>query len=176
MRKHSMKNQRVNQEVHHELANIIRSELKDPRIDPMTSITAVEVAPDLKTCKAYVSVLKIRAMFENHVLGELDDAELEDAMELIYQAKELYGKEKAPVDKSALKAARKLPKKTDEEKEIRTQAIKAAKEKIQQTKEENLAIERAPIIMEDLNKFSGAAAQHKATLMQQSLANGKLHF
>ena len=126
--------------------------------------------------KAYVSVLKIRAMFENHVLGELDDAELEDAMELIYQAKELYGKEKAPVDKSALKAARKLPKKTDEEKESRTQAIKAAKEKIQQAKEENLAIERAPIIMEDLNKFSGAAAQHKATLMQQSLANGKLHF
>ncbi len=32
-------------------------DLKDPRIDPMTSVTKVEVAPDLKTCKAYVSVL-----------------------------------------------------------------------------------------------------------------------
>ena len=32
-------------------------ELKDPRIDPMTSVTKVEVAPDLKTCKAYISVL-----------------------------------------------------------------------------------------------------------------------
>lgn len=57
MRKNSMKSHRVNQEVMRELANIIRSEVKDPRIDPMTSITAVTVAPDLKTCKAYVSVL-----------------------------------------------------------------------------------------------------------------------
>ena len=69
MRKHSMKNQRVNQEVHHELANIIRSELKDPRIDPMTSITAVEVAPDLKTCKAYVSVLGGKESQDNTIAG-----------------------------------------------------------------------------------------------------------
>ena len=40
-----------------ELSNIIRSEIKDPRINPMTSVVAVEVAPDLKTCKAYISVL-----------------------------------------------------------------------------------------------------------------------
>ena len=38
-------------------SNIIRSEIKDPRINPMTSVVAVEVAPDLKTCKAYISVL-----------------------------------------------------------------------------------------------------------------------
>lgn len=30
---------------------------KDPRIHPMTSVMAVEVAPDLKTCRAYISVL-----------------------------------------------------------------------------------------------------------------------
>lgn len=40
-----------------ELSNIIRSEIKDPRISPMTSVTAVEVTPDLKYCKAYISVL-----------------------------------------------------------------------------------------------------------------------
>ena len=40
-----------------ELSNIIRSEIKDPRINHMTSVVAVEVAPDLKTCKAYISVL-----------------------------------------------------------------------------------------------------------------------
>ena len=32
-------------------------EIKDPRINPMTSVVAVEVAPDLKTCKAWISVL-----------------------------------------------------------------------------------------------------------------------
>ena len=57
MRKNSIKNTRVNAEVHKELAEIIRNDIKDPRIQPMTSVTAVEVAPDLKTCKAYISVL-----------------------------------------------------------------------------------------------------------------------
>ena len=56
MRKNSIKNTRINAEVQKELCNIIR-ELKDPRIGLMTSVTAVEVAPDLKTCKAYISVL-----------------------------------------------------------------------------------------------------------------------
>ena len=56
MRKNSIKNTRVNGEVQRELSNIIRGEIKDPRVAPMTSVVAVEVAPDLKTCKAYISV------------------------------------------------------------------------------------------------------------------------
>lgn len=44
-------------EVQRELSNIIRSEIKDPRLNPMTSVVHVEVAPDLKTCKAFISVL-----------------------------------------------------------------------------------------------------------------------
>lgn len=57
MRKNSIKNTRVNGEVQRELSNIIRMEIKDPRINPMTTVVAVEVAPDLKSCKAYISVL-----------------------------------------------------------------------------------------------------------------------
>ncbi len=59
MRKNSVKNIRVNEEVYRELANLIRSgEIKDPRVNPLiTSVISVEVAPDLKTCKAYISVL-----------------------------------------------------------------------------------------------------------------------
>lgn len=57
MRKNSIKNTRINGEVQRELSNIIRNEIKDPRIHPMTSVVTVEVAPDLKTCKAYISVL-----------------------------------------------------------------------------------------------------------------------
>lgn len=57
MRKNSVKNTRVNGEVQRVLAEIIRSEIKDPRINPMTSVVSVEVAPDLKTCKAWISVL-----------------------------------------------------------------------------------------------------------------------
>ena len=57
MRKNSIKNTRVNMEVQRELSNIIRGGIKDPRVAPMTSVVSVEVAPDLKTCKAYISVL-----------------------------------------------------------------------------------------------------------------------
>ena len=57
MRKNSIKNTRINGEVQRELSGIIRSEIKDPRIAMMTSVTGAAVAPDLKTCKVYVSVL-----------------------------------------------------------------------------------------------------------------------
>ena len=57
MRKNSIKNTRINGGVLRELSVIIRQEIKDPRIHMMTSVTGVEVAPDLKTCKAFISVL-----------------------------------------------------------------------------------------------------------------------
>lgn len=57
MRKNSIKNTRVNAEVQRELSIILQNGIKDPRVAPMTSVVAVEVAPDLKTCKAYISVL-----------------------------------------------------------------------------------------------------------------------
>jgi ribosome-binding factor A len=57
MRKNSIKNTRINGEVQRVLAEIIRGEIKDPRISPLTSVVAVEVAPDLKSCKAWISVL-----------------------------------------------------------------------------------------------------------------------
>ena len=55
MRKNSIKNTRVNGEVQRVLAEIIRGGIKDPRISPLTSVVAVEVSPDLKTCKAWIS-------------------------------------------------------------------------------------------------------------------------
>ena len=57
MRKNSIKTTRINAEVLRELSEIIRNGIKDPRIHPMTSVVSVEVTPDLKYCKAYISVL-----------------------------------------------------------------------------------------------------------------------
>ena len=67
--KEHIKNTRVNTEVLRELSNIIRNEIKDPRIHPMTSVMAVEVAPDLKTCKAYISVLGNQEAQEETMVG-----------------------------------------------------------------------------------------------------------
>ena len=69
MRKNSIKNTRINGEVQKELSTIIRNEIKDPRIHPMTSVMAVEVAPDLKTCKAYISVLGDKEAKEATIKG-----------------------------------------------------------------------------------------------------------
>ena len=74
MRKNSIKNTRINGEVQKELSTIIRNEIKDPRIHPMTSVMAVEVAPDLKTCKAYISVLGEKEAKEATIKG-LNSAE-----------------------------------------------------------------------------------------------------
>ena len=102
--------------------------------------------------KAYVDVLKIRAMFENHSLGALENEELADAMEIIREAKSNFGKEKIKADKSASKAEKKA------------------------IKETNLAVERADIIMQDLNKFSGEAGIARLTQAKADYANGILYF
>lgn len=73
MRKRSIKNTRVNTEVQRELSNIIRN-MKDPRVAPWTSVVAAEVAPDLKTCKVYISVLGDKKAQEDTIKG-LESAE-----------------------------------------------------------------------------------------------------
>ena len=69
MRKNSIKNTRINGEVQKVLSEIIRGEIKDPRINPMTSVVQVIVAPDLKTCKAYISVLGDEEAQKNTLAG-----------------------------------------------------------------------------------------------------------
>lgn len=122
--------------------------------------------------KAYVSVLKIRTMFENQALGLLDEEELKDTMAIILDAKRHYGKKKKNISKAALKKAKHLPKSNDKEKAIRAAEIKKAKQKIKQIKEHNLAVERAPIIIEDLNKFSTKAGKLRIAQAEKDFAAG----
>ena len=56
MRKNSTKNNRINGEVTRAISEIIRT-VKDPRVGVFTSVMDAVVAPDLKTCRVYVSVL-----------------------------------------------------------------------------------------------------------------------
>lgn len=102
--------------------------------------------------KAYVDVLRIRAMFENRSVGVLEDAELEEAMSAVMQAREFYGMEKLSVNKSDEKAVRKA------------------------NREINLAIERAAIIMEDLNKFSTEAGKARLQQAKKDVEKGPMYF
>lgn len=98
--------------------------------------------------RAYVDVLKIRAMFGNYALGKLDEDELAEGMEIISQAKQFYGKSKVAVSKKMTKAERK------------------------EARETNLAIERAAIIMADLEKFSGKAGQERLSQAEKDAEKG----
>lgn len=48
---------RINDEIMKEISQILRAEVKDPRIGVMTSVIRVDTTQDLKYCKVYVSVL-----------------------------------------------------------------------------------------------------------------------
>lgn len=69
MKKNSNRLVRINQEVQFDLSNIIREDLKDPRISPMTSIVKVDVTPDLKYCKVFISVLGDEAVQKETMEG-----------------------------------------------------------------------------------------------------------
>ncbi len=66
-----MKNRltRINDELQRELSNIIRMDVKDPRICTMTSVIRVETTQDLKFCKVFVSVLGTDEDKENVMKG-----------------------------------------------------------------------------------------------------------
>lgn len=47
---------RINEEVRREISNIIRDEIKDPRMTAMVSVTSVKVTKDLGYAKVSVSI------------------------------------------------------------------------------------------------------------------------
>ncbi|MPQ42416.1 30S ribosome-binding factor RbfA [Clostridium tarantellae] len=47
---------RINEEVRKEVSDIIRNDVKDPRLNSMISVTQVSVTKDLRYAKVYVSI------------------------------------------------------------------------------------------------------------------------
>ncbi|MBQ8504008.1 MAG: MFS transporter [Clostridia bacterium] len=122
----------------------------------------------------YIKVLKIRTMFENFGLGELEEDELISAMEIINLSKELENKEKIAVDKNLLKKAKKLPKSTPEEKKLRNEAIEAAKREIKAAVQYNIDVETTPIVLEELNKFSTLRYRKQLERARRVFAEGEI--
>jgi ribosome-binding factor A len=60
---------RINEEVKRVISEIIRNELKDPRISTLCSVVAAEVTPDLKFAKVYISVLGTEEEKKNTLAG-----------------------------------------------------------------------------------------------------------
>ena len=51
----SRRTSRVNEQLREEISDLIRNELKDPRLGGLVSITEVEVTPDFRSARVFVS-------------------------------------------------------------------------------------------------------------------------
>ena len=103
--------------------------------------------------KGMVKVLKIRAMFDDYAQGVLTDEQLVEGVELIREAQECEHKEKAPVSKAGLKAARETGDKAK---------FKEAKEQYKKLLADNEAIETSKYVLLELHRFE--TEQGKADL------------
>ena len=66
MKRHSQRAQRVGEQIQRELAQMLREQVKDPRVGRVT-ITAVEVSPDLSHAKVFITDLAGREHAEESV-------------------------------------------------------------------------------------------------------------
>lgn len=57
MKKNSNRMIRINDEIRKEISEILRADMKDPRIGVITSVIKVDTTNDLKYCKVYISIL-----------------------------------------------------------------------------------------------------------------------
>lgn len=57
MKKNSNRMIRINDEIKKEISEILRADMKDPRVGVITSVIKVDTTNDLKYCKVYISVL-----------------------------------------------------------------------------------------------------------------------
>ncbi len=60
---------RISEEVRKIVSELLMREIKDPRIDPMTSVTKVQVTRDLRYANIYVSVLGNKDVKEDTLQG-----------------------------------------------------------------------------------------------------------
>ncbi len=114
--------------------------------------------------RGYVNVLKIRAMFEDYGNGDLEDAQLVDAMKIIKGAK--GNLEKKPIDKSQLKLAKKQKDK---------EAIVKAKAELKEIKRHNEFVESLPIVKEELDKFNTERYKAKLIAAKETVSLGEVY-
>lgn len=125
--------------------------------------------------KGMIRVVRIRTIIEDRTLKHSDDASYIEGSEAIISAREFYGLEKLPKPtKHALMAAKSLPTATKDEKNIRHDAIKAAKKEFDDVREYNENVEIAEFVMHELLRFKNDFGQ-KQLEISRLIASGGLN-
>lgn len=113
--------------------------------------------------KAMVTVLKIRALFEDYGNDALTDEALVEAIDLIREAHEHSPKTPQTLSKAGIKEARKTKDKA---------AVKAAKDAYKAQREENQNIEIAAYVLREINRFDTPEGQAELENARQIVSAG----
>ena len=74
--------ERVNQLIRQEISDLLRREVKDPRLSQFIAVTEVATSPDLKNAKVYISFIS-------------DEQQKQDALDALAGASNFFRKEMA---------------------------------------------------------------------------------
>ncbi|MBR6005761.1 MAG: MFS transporter, partial [Clostridia bacterium] len=127
--------------------------------------------------KSMIRVIRIRTLIEDRKYGKRDEVTYIEGCEAIMKARKYINE--APVEvphHSTVSAARALPKNTAEEKEKRLEAIKQAKQAIEDAKTHNEEIEIAQFVMRELNRFTTEFGKKQYELCRMIYDGGPEHF
>lgn len=113
--------------------------------------------------KAMVTVLKIRALFEDYGNNALSDEQLVEAIDIIEQSQKLVNEEPKKPSKDNIKAAKKSKNKA---------AVKAAKQEYKNCKEHNEKITIAKFVVDEINKFDSEQMQKEVKIAHQIVDAG----
>ena len=127
--------------------------------------------------KSMIRVIRIRTLIEDRKSGKRDEASYIEGCEAIMKAKKYFNEQKVEVPHhSSVTAARALPANTPEEKEKRLEAIKSAKQAIEDARTHNEEIEIARFVMRELNRFTTEFGKKQYELCKMIVADGAEHF
>lgn len=127
--------------------------------------------------KSMIRVIRIRTIVEDRNNPDRDEASYIEGCEAIIKARRYYGLEKMQVPHhSIITKARELPSGTPEEKAARLEAIKEARQKIEDAKAYNEEIEIADFVMRELNRFDTDFGKKQYELCKMIVDGGEEHF
>ena len=104
--------------------------------------------------KSMFRVIRLRTLVEDHKSGKGEVENYIEGCEAVFKARKYFGAEKAVVPKAELKAAKYLPKNTDEEKAFRSEKIKELRKQVDEAQTHNEEIKISEFVMFEINRFS----------------------
>ncbi|MCH5198119.1 MAG: MFS transporter [Oscillospiraceae bacterium] len=157
-----------------------------PLMDTLLKISMVGAAIDVLPWFAYdisetgqksmIRAIRIRTIVED-ASADMDDSAYIDGCEAIIKARKYAGKEKLAVPhRKTVTEARRQKADTDEEKKARAEAVKAAKQAIEDAKIFNEEVEIADFVMRELNRFTTEFGKKQLELCRAIVAGGPQHF